>query len=55
MTGRRWAATLFAVIFRSRRMPLSPPALVELEPGLSATGKLDRSDIDALAVYLQSK
>jgi sulfide:quinone oxidoreductase len=30
-------------------MPSSPPALAELEPGLSAAGKLDRSDIDALA------
>jgi uncharacterized protein (TIGR01244 family) len=30
-------------------MPSSPPALAALEPGLSAAGKLDRSDIDALA------
>ena len=30
-------------------MPSSPPALAELAPGLSAAGKLDRSDIDALA------
>jgi uncharacterized protein (TIGR01244 family) len=30
-------------------MPASPPALAELEPGLSAAGKLDRSDIEALA------
>jgi len=30
-------------------MPSSPPALAELAPGLSAAGKLDRSDIEALA------
>ncbi len=30
-------------------MPSSSPALAELAPGLSAAGKLDRSDIDALA------
>jgi uncharacterized protein (TIGR01244 family) len=30
-------------------MPLSSPALAELAPGLSAAGKLDRSDIEALA------
>ena len=30
-------------------MPESPPALAELSPGLSAAGKLDRSDIEALA------
>jgi uncharacterized protein (TIGR01244 family) len=30
-------------------MPPSSPALAELEPGLSAAGKLDRSDIEALA------
>jgi uncharacterized protein (TIGR01244 family) len=30
-------------------MPESSPALAELEPGLSATGKLDRGDIEALA------
>ena len=30
-------------------MPSSPPALAELAPGLSAAGKLDSSDIEALA------
>ena len=30
-------------------MPSSPPALIALAPGLSACGKLDRSDIEALA------
>jgi uncharacterized protein (TIGR01244 family) len=30
-------------------MPESSPALAELEPGLSAAGKLDRGDIEALA------
>jgi uncharacterized protein (TIGR01244 family) len=30
-------------------MPSSPPALAPLAPGLSAAGKLDRSDIEALA------
>jgi uncharacterized protein (TIGR01244 family) len=30
-------------------MPSSPPALIALAPGLSAAGKLDRSDIEALA------
>ena len=30
-------------------MPNAPPALAELAPGLSAAGKLDRSDIEALA------
>ena len=30
-------------------MPESPPALAELSPGLSTAGKLDRSDIEALA------
>src|SRR5947207_10164025 len=30
-------------------MAESPPALAELSPGLSAAGKLDRSDIEALA------
>ena len=30
-------------------MAQSPPALAELSPGLSAAGKLDRSDIEALA------
>ena len=30
-------------------MPSSLPALAELAPGLSAAGKLDRGDIDALA------
>ncbi len=30
-------------------MPSSPPALAELAPGLSAAGKLDRDDIEALA------
>ena len=30
-------------------MPASLPALAELAPGLSAAGKLDRSDIEALA------
>ncbi|HEX3860225.1 MAG TPA: TIGR01244 family sulfur transferase [Stellaceae bacterium] len=30
-------------------MPVSGPPLIDLAPGLSATGKLDRSDIDALA------
>ena len=30
-------------------MQASSPALAELAPGLSAAGKLDRSDIDALA------
>jgi len=30
-------------------MPNASPALAELEPGLSAAGKLDRSDIEALA------
>jgi uncharacterized protein (TIGR01244 family) len=30
-------------------MPSSPPALADLAPGLSAAGKLDRSDIEALA------
>ena len=30
-------------------MPSSSPALAELAPGLSAAGKLDRSDIEALA------
>jgi uncharacterized protein (TIGR01244 family) len=30
-------------------MPSSLPALAELAPGLSATGKLDKSDIEALA------
>lgn len=30
-------------------MPASSPALAELAPGLSAAGKLDRSDIEALA------
>jgi uncharacterized protein (TIGR01244 family) len=30
-------------------MPSAPPPLAELAPGLCAAGKLDRSDIDALA------
>jgi len=30
-------------------MPSSPPVLAELAPGLSAAGKLDRNDIEALA------
>ena len=30
-------------------MPSSPPALAALAPGLSAAGKLDRNDIEALA------
>ena len=30
-------------------MPASSPALAELAPGVSAAGKLDRSDIEALA------
>ena len=30
-------------------MPSSPPALAALAPGLSAAGKLDRGDIEALA------
>jgi len=30
-------------------MPPSLPPLAELAPGLSATGKLDRADIEALA------
>ncbi len=30
-------------------MPSSPPALAELAPGLSAAGKLDKGDIEALA------
>src|SRR5260370_18030548 len=49
MTMRRWVATLRAAISRSRRMPNASPALAELEPSLSAAGRLDRGDIDALA------
>ena len=30
-------------------MPASPPPLADLAPGLSAAGKLDRNDIEALA------
>src|SRR5208282_5999630 len=47
--GRRRAANLFAAILRRRRMPASPSTLAELAPGLSVAGKLDRSDIEALA------
>src|SRR5436309_8974433 len=49
MTGWRRAANLFAALLRSRQMSSSPPALAELAPGISAAGRLDRGDIDALA------
>src|SRR5439155_21030541 len=49
MTGARRAATLLRKLFRSRRMSSSSPALAELAPGVSAAGRLDRADIEALA------
>src|SRR5205807_4233199 len=49
MTGARRAANFLRNLFRSLPMSPSSPALAELAPGISAAGRLDRADIDALA------
>jgi sulfide:quinone oxidoreductase len=49
MTARRRDATLRGPRSGELPMPLVPPPLADLAPGVSAAGKLDRADIEALA------
>src|SRR3954454_4166396 len=49
MTPRRRDATLRGRRRGEPKMPSVPPPLAPLAPGVSAAGKLDRADIEALA------